>query len=146
MIHPTKQKYFTLVKCYYIFNVIYVLLNIFVIPYVAIEVSISNDINLFLKIYAIITAFTFGLYLLTFKISKYKYNFEDDKFHKKITIKIRNSFALIYLSLFLNLFALGVAGFIKSNIIDYPFWKLTLILISCKEIGNSWRCKKQVSR
>ena len=66
---------------------------------------------------------------MTFKIDKYKYNFNDKFFNKKVTIKIRNCFALIYLSLFLNLFILAVVSFIHFNIVDYEFWLMTLILI-----------------
>ena len=125
----TKHNYFNLINFYYIFCAIYAILNLVVIPFSAISASIITNISKFYIIYIIILSITICLYLMTFKIDKYKYNFNDKIFNKKVTIKIRNCFALIYISLFLNLFILAVVSFIHFNIIDYEFWLMTLILI-----------------
>ena len=125
----TKHKYFNLINFYYIFCAIYAILNLVVIPFSTISASIITNISTFYIIYIIILSITICLYLMTFKIDKYKYNFNDKIFNKKVTIKIRNCFVLIYLSLFLNLFILAVVSFIHFNIIDYEFWLMTLILI-----------------
>lgn len=101
MMKLTKHKYFNLINFYYIFCAIYTILNLVVIPFSAISASIITNISTFYIIYIIILAITICLYLMTFKIDKYKYNFNDKFFNKKVTIKIRNCFALIYISLFL---------------------------------------------
>lgn len=128
----TKDKYKKSINRISFFTPIYAILTLLSISLIPFLITKDNGLVLTTITYFFLLLINILIIFFVYKRNCYKYNYDDDKLYRFVTMKSRINLALLFISLTFNMFVFfGFFLFGILNIIELPYVIFTIIMFSC---------------